>query len=71
MLPVSTDRKLVFPQKTVGGELIPEHGILVDVEHIPPLVLAGNRPDLPSAPAVGVQLLKLVVAGRIRGLPLA
>ena len=64
MLPVPTDRKLVLPQKPVGGELVPVHRILVDFEHIPPLVLAGNRPILPPVPAVDV-------AGRIRGLLLA
>ena len=64
MLPVSTDRKLVLPQKPVEGELVSEHRVLVGVEHIPPLVLAGNRPILPPVPAVDV-------AGRIRGLLLA
>ena len=53
------------------GELGPEHGVLVGVGHVRPLVLAGNRPDLPPVPAVNVQLLEVAVGGRIRGLLLA
>ena len=64
LVPVSTDRKLVFPQELVEGDLAPIHEILVEVEHLPPLVLVGNRPVLPHAPAVDV-------AGRIRSRLLA
>ena len=53
------------------GELVLLYGNLVDVEHFPPLVLAENKPFLLSAPAFGVQILKSVKAGRIRGLLLA
>ena len=70
-LPVPTCRELVFVQKPVGSTLGPVHGILVEVEHIPSLVLAENKPVLPPAPALDVQHLTSVVAGRIRGLLLA
>ena len=53
------------------GELGPEHEVLVGVGHVRPLVLAGNRPDLPPVPAVDVQLLEVAIGGRIRGLLLA
>ena len=71
MLPVPTERKLVFVQKLVGSELIPVHGIMVGVGRIPPLVLAGNRLVLPPVPALDVQNLTSAVAGRTRGLVLA
>ena len=45
--------------------------ILVDFEPVPPLVLAGDRLDLLPVPSVDIQLLGVVVAGRIRGLLLA
>ena len=70
-LPVPIGRELVFVQKPVGSTLIPVHGILVEVEHIPSLVLVGNKPVLLPAPALDVQHLSSVVAGRIRGLLLA
>ena len=70
-LPVPTDCELVLPPKTVGSELVPLHEVLVDGEHVPPLVLAGNRPVLLSAPAVDEQILKSAKAGRRRGLLLA
>ena len=68
---MSTGRKLVFGQNPVGNELIPVHGILVDIGHIPPLVLAGNRLVLPPVPTLNVQILTSAVAGRPRGLVLA
>ena len=71
LLPVPTDGELVLPPKTVGSELVPLHEVLVDGEHVPPLVLAGNRPVLLSAPAVDEQILKSAKAGRRRGLLLA
>ena len=66
--PVPTDGELVLLSKPVGNEPVPLYGILVDDEHIPSLVLAGNRPVLPPAPALDVQILTSAVAGRIRGL---
>ena len=68
LLPVSTDKKLVFLEKLVEGDLAPIHEILVEVEHLPPLELAGNSPVLPPVPALDVQILPSAVAGRIRGL---
>ena len=70
-LPVPIGRELVFVQKPVGSKLIPVHRVLVEVEHIPSLALAGNRPVLPPAPTRDVQILSSVAAGRIRGLLLA
>ena len=71
LLPVPIDGELVLLPKTVGSELVPLHEVLVDGEHVPPLVLAGNRPVLLSAPAVDEQILKSAKAGRRRGLLLA
>ena len=71
LVPVSTDRKLVFPRKIVAGDLAPIDEILVEVEPTPPLELAGNIPVLPPVPALDVQILSSAVAGRIRGLLLA
>ena len=53
------------------GGLGPEHGVLVGVGHVRPLVLGENGPNLPLIPAVDVQLLEVVIGGRIRGLLLA
>lgn len=53
------------------GELGPEHEVSVGIGHIRPLVLAGNRPDLPPVPAVDVQPLGVTTGGLIRGLLLA
>ena len=53
------------------GELGPEHEVLVGVGHVRPLVVTGNRPDLPRVPAVGVQPLGVTPGGLIRGLLLA
>ena len=68
LLRISNGRKLIFPQKLVEGDLTLVHGVLVEIEHTPPLELAGDRPVLPPAPALDVQILTSAVAGRIRGL---
>ena len=48
----------------MGRGLVLAHGVLVDFEHTPPLVLAEHKPILPPVPAVGI-------ASRIRGRLLA
>lgn len=53
------------------GELGPEREVLVGVGLVCPLVLTGNRPDLPPVPAVDVRPLGVATGGLIRGLLLA
>ena len=53
------------------GELGPEREVLVGVGLVCPLVLTGNRPDLPPVPAVDLRPLGVATGGLIRGLLLA
>ena len=53
------------------GEAGPEREVLVGVGLVCPLVLTGNRPDLPPVSAVDVRLLGVAAGGLIRGLLLA
>ena len=50
--PVVMRDKYVLLPKVAGDGLVPLLGVVVDVEHIPPLVLDGNRHVSPSVPAV-------------------
>ena len=52
LLPVLTRGKYVLLPKVAGDGLVPLLGVVVDVEHIPPLALAGSRHVSPSVPAV-------------------
>ena len=53
------------------GELGPKREVLVGVRLVCPLILTGNRPDLPLVPAVDVRPLEVATGGLIRGLSLA
>ena len=52
LLPVLMRDKYVLLPKVAGDGLVPLLGVVVDVEHIPPLALAGSRHVSPSVPAV-------------------